>query len=482
MSDLSELCFTPATELAARVRSRELSPVEVLEAVLARVAALDDRVHAFVTLDEERALAAAREAETAVRRGDELGPLHGVPVSVKDLEPVAGVRLTFGTKFFEHNVPDADGAAAGRLRRAGAIIFGKTNTPAFGHKDMCDNLLMPATRNPWLLERTSGASSGGAGAAVAAGFGPVAHGSDGAGSIRIPAALCGIFGLKPSYGRVPSWNAADLWSARSHTGSMARTVRDAALLLTAMAGPDPRDPLSIDGPAEDYVAACDGALRGLRVAWSADLGYAPVDPEVRRATAAAAAGFEDLGCHVEAADPGWDHPGPWHALLYRGAIAGRLGPMADDRPEWIDPSLARVIELGRQVTIRELQDAQASRTRFYGQAQAFMDRFDLLLTPAMPCGAWPHDGQPGPIEGIEVQAVAGGRWPLMYPFNLTGWPAASVPCGFTSEGLPIGLQVVAPWHQDARCLRACAAFEALRPWAARRPPLASATAYSSGHD
>jgi Asp-tRNA(Asn)/Glu-tRNA(Gln) amidotransferase A subunit family amidase len=482
MSDLSELCFTPATELAARVRMGELSPVEVMEAVLARVAALDDRVHAFVTLDAEGAVAAARKAETAVRRGHELGPLHGVPVSVKDLEPVAGVRLTFGSKFFEHNVPDADGAAAGRLRRAGAIIFGKTNTPAFGHKDMCDNLLMPATRNPWGLERTSGASSGGAAAAVAAGFGPVAHGTDGAGSIRIPAALCGIFGLKPSYGRVPSWHAADLWSARSHTGPMARTVRDAALLLTAMAGPDPRDPLSIDGPPEDYVAACDGDLRGLRVAWSADLGYAPVDPEVRRATAAAAASFEDLGCHVETADPGWDHPGPWHALLYRGAIAGRLGPMADERPEWIDPSLARVIELGRQVTIRQLQDAQASRTRFYGQAQTFMDRFDLLLTPAMPCGAWPHDGQPGPIEGIEVQAVAGGRWPLMYPFNLTGWPAASVPCGFTSEGLPIGLQVVAPWHQDAGCLRACAAFEALRPWAGRRPPLAQATAYSSGHD
>src|SRR5262245_27980712 len=228
---MSELCFTPATELARRIRARELSPVELLEAVLARVAEVDGRVHAFVTVDAEGAMTAARAAEAAVGRGEELGPLHGLPVSVKDLEAVAGVRLTFGTRFYEEHVPAADGPAASRLRAAGAVLFGKTNTPAFGHKDMCDNLLMEATRNPWALDRTSGASSGGAGAAVAAGMGPLAHGTDGAGSIRIPSALCGVFGLKPSYGRVPNWSSPDLWSARSHAGPMARTVRDAALLL-----------------------------------------------------------------------------------------------------------------------------------------------------------------------------------------------------------------------------------------------------------
>jgi aspartyl-tRNA(Asn)/glutamyl-tRNA(Gln) amidotransferase subunit A len=469
MTDRDELWFTPARELARRIRARELSPVELLEAVLARVAAVDGRVHAFMTVDAERAMAAAREAEAAVGRGAELGPLHGLPVSVKDLEPVAGVRLTYGTRFSEDHVAEADGAAAGRLRAAGAILFGKTNTPAYGHKDMCDNLLMPATRNPWARDRTSGASSGGAGAAVAAGMGPLAHGTDGAGSIRIPAALCGVFGLKPSFGRVPNWTATDMWNSRTHAGPLARTVRDGALLLGAMAGPDPRDPLSIDAPPEDYEAACEGGVGGLRVAWSADLGYAPVDPEVRRLTEAAARCFERLGCHVEAVDPGWDHPGPWHAAIYRASVAARVGPLADERPEWIDESLAQVIELGRAVTAEQLLAAYAARTRFYQQASAFMDGHDLLLTPAMPCGAWSWERPPAEIDGKPVQQVAGGRWPLMYPFNLTGWPAASVPCGFTAGGLPVGLQIVAPWHRDGACLRAAAAYEEAAPWADRRP-------------
>jgi len=471
MTAATELCFTPATELASRIRATELSPVELLAAVLARMEALDPTVHAFITVDAERAKLAAREAEAAVMRGDLVGPLHGIPVSIKDLEPAAGLRLTYGSKFFEDHVPDFDGVAAGRLRRAGAVVIGKTNTPAFGHKDMCDNLLMPATRNPWNLERTSGASSGGAAAAVAAGFGPLAHGSDGAGSIRIPSALCGVFGLKPSYGRVPHWPAADLWGGRSHPGPLARTVRDAALMLGVMAGPDARDPLSIDGPPEDYLAACNGGVRGLHVAWSPDLGYAPVDREVRRLTASAARCFEELGCEVGEANPGWDHPGQWHAVLYRASIAGRLGPLADQRPEWIDQSLAQVIELGRAVTAPQLLDAQASRTRFYDQAMSFMTGYDLLLTPAMPCAAWSYQQPPAEIDGTPVQQVAGGRWPLMYPFNLTGWPAASVPCGFTAEGLPVAVQIVAPWHQDALCLRAAAAFEAVRPWALNRPPV-----------
>jgi len=471
MTAATELCFTPATELARRIRATELSPVELLAAVLARMEALDPTVHAFITVDAERAKLAAREAEAAVMRGDLVGPLHGIPVSIKDLEPAAGLRLTYGSKFFEDHVPDFDGVAAGRLRRAGAVVIGKTNTPAFGHKDMCDNLLMPATRNPWNLERTSGASSGGAAAAVAAGFGPLAHGSDGAGSIRIPSALCGVFGLKPSYGRVPHWPAADLWGGRSHPGPLARTVRDAALMLGVMAGPDARDPLSIDGPPEDYLAACNGGVRGLHVAWSPDLGYAPVDREVRRLTASAARCFEELGCEVEEANPGWDHPGQWHAVLYRASIAGRLGPLADQRPEWIDQSLAQVIELGRAVTAPQLLAAQASRTRFYDQATSFMTGYDLLLTPAMPCAAWSYQQPPAEIDGTPVQQVAGGRWPLMYPFNLTGWPAASVPCGFTAEGLPVAVQIVAPWHQDALCLRAAAAFEAVRPWALNRPPV-----------
>src|SRR5206468_12685546 len=221
----------------------------------------------------------ARAAEDRALRGERRGPLDGIPYSIKDLEPTAGVRTTYGSRWFEHNVPTEDGAVAARLKATGGILLGKTNTPHFGYKDMCDNLLGPPCRNPWKLDRTSGASSGGAGAAVASGLGPLAHGSDGAGSIRIPSALCGVFGLKPSFARVPYWPNNDIWAARSHNGPMTRTVRDAALLLTAIAGADPRDPTTIDSPFVDYVAACDGDLRGLRVAWSADFGYAPLEPD-----------------------------------------------------------------------------------------------------------------------------------------------------------------------------------------------------------
>src|SRR5919202_6798216 len=237
MTLASEVAYVSAAVLADRIRRRQVSPVELVQAVLDRAERLQETLHAFVTLDSEGALRAAREAEAALVRGDELGALHGLPVSVKDLEATAGLRTTNGSKFFEDNVPATDGAVAGRLRAAGAIIFGKKNTPNMGHKDMSDNLLMPATRNPWNQERTPGGSSGGAAAAVCAGIGPVAHGSDGAGSIRIPAALCGVFGFKPSLGLVPYWPNPDFWAARSHNGPITRTVRDAGLMLNVLAGP-----------------------------------------------------------------------------------------------------------------------------------------------------------------------------------------------------------------------------------------------------
>ena len=278
----TDLCFTPALELSALIRARKLSPVELADAVLDRIGRLNPKLNAFLTVTADLARQQARASEERARKGARLGPLDGIPYSIKDLEPTAGIRTMFGSKWFAENVPAEDGAVAARLKATGAVLLGKTNTPHFGHKDSCDNLLGPPCRNPWKLDRTSGASSGGAGAAVAAGLGPVAHGSDGGGSIRIPSTLCGIFGFKPSFGRVPYHPSADYWAARSHNGPMTRTVRDAALLLQAMAGPDPRDPLTLDAPPEEYLAACDGDLRGLRVVWSADLGYSPVDPEARR--------------------------------------------------------------------------------------------------------------------------------------------------------------------------------------------------------
>jgi Asp-tRNA(Asn)/Glu-tRNA(Gln) amidotransferase A subunit family amidase len=473
----TDLCYTPATELGRMIRTKQVSPVEVADAVLARIERLNPGLNAFLTVTAERARADARAAEARARRGARLGPLDGIPYSIKDLEPTAGIRTTFGSKWFETHVPAEDGAVAARLKAAGGVLLGKTNTPHFGHKDSCDNLLGPPCRNPWKPDRTSGASSGGAGAAVAAGLGPLAHGSDGGGSIRIPAALCGIFGHKPSFGRVPYHPSADYWAARSHNGPMTRTVRDAALLLRAMAGPDPRDPLTIDAPPEDYLAACDGDLRGLRVAWSADLGYAALDPEVRRLTEAAARRFEEAGAKVEACDPGWPDPGAFHKVIYEVSVASRQEDRAAERPEWIEPSLMQMIANARGVSAIEHARAHLQRSVLYGQARQFFEAWDLLLTPQMPVGAWAADPGPGPHQG--PTEIGGRATPSMFdrlwftfPFNLTGQPAATVPCGFTAEGLPVGLQIVGRWHADALVLRAAACFEAIQPWASRRPPLA----------
>jgi Asp-tRNA(Asn)/Glu-tRNA(Gln) amidotransferase A subunit family amidase len=468
---LAQLEFAEATSLVQAIRNRSLSPVELVDHILQRAEQLQPVLNAFVTLDPERARQMARAAEDAVIRGDPLGVLHGLPVSVKDLELTAGLRTTSGSKFFENFVPDVDGGVAHRLRNAGAIIFGKTNTPHFGHKDSCENMLGPPTRNPWNTDRTPGGSSGGAAAAVAAGIGPIAHGSDGAGSIRIPAALCGVFGFKPSLGLVPYWPNPDFWAARSHNGPLSRTVRDAALMLNAIAGPDPRDPVSLDIPARDWLAECENPdLSGLRVAWSTDLGYAPVDPEVRSVTSRAAARFADLGCSVEEVTPGWENPAWWAELLWDFQTAIRNHERAAQHPEWIEPSLQQQIDHGLSASALEVGQAQLARTTFYEQARAFMERYDLLLTPQMPCVAWSIDQPPLEINGTPTPRMF-DHLPFTFPFNLTGWPAASLPCGFNFEGLPIALQVVAGWHQDALCLRAAAAFAAIQPWDAHRPLL-----------
>lgn len=472
--DATELCYTPATELGRLIRRREVSPVEIADAVLQRIERLNPKLNAFLTVTADLARDLARASEARQMRNELIGPLDGIPFSIKDLEPTAGIRTTYGSKFFEHNVPQQDGAVAQRLRATGGILLGKTNTPNHGYKDMSDNLLGPPCRNPWKLDRTSGGSSGGAGAAVAAGLGPVAHGSDGAGSIRIPSALCGVFGLKPSIGRVPYWPSADLWAARSHNGPMARTVRDAALLLQAMAGPDPRDPLSIDQEPPDFLAACDGDIKGLRVAWSADLGYARVDPEVAEIAGRAARRFSELGCEVEEPKIDWPNPYEFHKIIYTVSVAARQLDRALQRPDWIEPTLLRMIMEAGRISALEHSRALLARTQFCEAVRAFFERYDLLLTPTMPVGAW--SAEPGPNEGLDD---LGGqpahsifeRCPFTYPFNLTTQPAATLPCGFTREGLPVGLQIVGRWHAETLVLRAAANFEALQPWAQHRPPV-----------
>lgn len=470
--NVPDLCFAPALEVGRLVRSRQLSPVELVDTILERIEELNPTLSAFLTVTADMAREQAKSAESRALRREVLGPLDGVPYSLKDLEPTAGVRTTYGSKWFEHHVPPEDGVVASRLRASGGILLGKTNTPHFGHKDMCDNLLGSPCRNPWKLDRTSGGSSGGAGAAVAAGLGPVAQGSDGAGSIRIPSALCGVFGLKPSFGRVPFHPSPDYWAARSHNGPMARTVRDAALMLNVIAGPDSRDPLSIDTPPEDYVKACEGDLKGLRVAWSADLGYAAVDPEVKEIAEGSASRFTDLGCIVEEPAIHWPHPREFHKIIWEVGVASRNIDRATERPDWCEPTLVRMVLDGARLSAMDYAKALLARGNFYNAVRQFFETYDLLLTPQMPVGAWSVEPGAGPGEiGGRPAPTMYDRMAFTYPFNLTGQPAASVPCGFTREGLPVGLQVVGRWHADALVLRAAAGLEEIQPWAEHQPPL-----------
>ena len=468
-----ELGFVSATALAAAIRAKELSPVEIVQAIFARIDEINPKINAFCTLTKEQALRTAKDAEASLMRGDELGALHGLPVSIKDLLLTRGVRTMFGSRIREKCVPEEDAPAVARVVAAGAIPIGKTTTPEFGFKAVTDSPLTGITRNPWNLSKTPGGSSGGAGAAVAAGLGPLALGTDGAGSIRIPSSFNGIFGLKPSYGRVAVYPANPV-PFLSHAGPMTRTVRDAALLMNVIAGPDERDLQSLPADPADYLECCEGAIRGLHVAWSPTLGYAKVDSEVAHITERAARAFEDpLGCHVETADPGFESPQRFFATLWAMSYSLRFEALL---PEWesrMDPDLVTLIKGAQGLGPANYGEALAKRAALWDTTRKFFERFELLLTPTLP--VLPFAAGLGAPEGMAGTAGAlppFPEWlPFTYPWNLTGQPAATVPCGFTHEGLPVGLQIVGRRFADATVLRAAAAFEEAHPWVARQPKL-----------
>jgi aspartyl-tRNA(Asn)/glutamyl-tRNA(Gln) amidotransferase subunit A len=465
------LCWMSGTEHAALIRRKKVSPVEVVDAVLERIAALNPRLNAYCTVTADGARKAARAAERALtRRSATLGPLHGVPFSVKDLVVTRGVRTTFGTPLYRDNVPTEDAPMVSRLTAAGAIMIGKTNTPTLGWIGATHNLLFGATRNPWDTETTPGGSSGGASAAVAAGMGSLAVGTDGGGSIRIPASFAGIFGHKPSFGRIPvvPWSAA--WSL-SHIGPMTRTVADAALVMNVCAGPDERDPHSLPSERVDYVKALKGDLGGLRIAWSTTLGFADaVHPEVAATCARATKAFREAGARVEEVRADWPSPrDAWHTI-FCGGIATRLAPYRERRED-IEPGLLDLVDWYLKQPPTAYVDAWFARLAWWQHPRALFEKYDLLLTPTVACPPFAVGlDNPSEIDGTPVPAYA---WtPFTFPFNLTGQPAASVPCGFTTRGLPIGLQIVGRRFDDVSVLRASAAFERARPWAAARPPIA----------
>ena len=465
-----ELCWMSAAALAAAIRRKKLSPVEVTRAVLDRIERVNPRLNAYVTLTVDQALRDARAAERAVgKKGARLGPLHGVPFSTKDLVITKGVRTTFGTRFFADNVPTEDAPMVARMKAAGGIQLGKTNTPTFGWIGATHNLVFGVTRNPWNTDRTPGGSSGGASAAVAAGLGPLAIGTDGGGSIRIPASFAGIFGHKASYGRIPVYPPSGAWSL-SHIGPMTRTVEDTALMMNACAGPDERDQYSLPADGTDYVKALKGSLKGLRVGWSPDLGFARVvDPEVEATCAKAARRFRDLGAKVDEARLPWPSPKAAWEAVFCGGIATRMAPYLD-RPQDIDPGLLPIIQDAIKWPASRYVQAWFDRLTWYDHVRRYFDTHDLLLTPTIATPPFKVGlDNPADIAGRPVEAY---DWiPFTYPFNLTGNPAASVPCGFTKDGLPIGLQIVGRRFDDVTVLRAAAGYEKLAPWADRKPAI-----------
>jgi len=468
----AEIAFLSAVEAAAKIRDRELSPVEVIDAALAQYGALNPVVNAVVTPAYEQARTLAREAEQAVMRGDALGPLHGLPIGLKDMTETAGLRTTYGSMLYEHNVPEADALLVTRLKQAGGIIVGKTNTPEFAAGSNTRNPVFGQTLNPWNLDLNPGGSSGGSAVALATGMCALAEGSDHGGSLRNPAAYCNVVGFRVSAGRIPAYPNPWVYDPFSVHGPMARTVRDAALMLSVMAGPDERVPISISEPGEPLAHAAEGGVKGWRVAWSPDLGgLLKVDREVRRLTKAAALRFADLGATVEEANPdlhdAMEIIVPLRAMR-TGAIHQReLGLLDRVENAFLKQFAGRARELGAL----DVAVAEAKRSALWERVRGFIERYQLLLLPSTLTAAFPKA-----LERVsEVNGEALGD-PMeaslaTYAISTTGLPALSVPCGFTAADLPIGLQIVGRWRREADVLRAAAAFEDAFPHHLRRAPI-----------
>ncbi|MBM3934510.1 MAG: amidase [SAR202 cluster bacterium] len=462
----SDLAFASAVEIRSLIAARQVSPVEVTRVYLERIERVNPKLNAYLTVVPEQAMESARAAERAVMAGAALGPLHGVPVSIKDLEATKGIRSTSGSLALRDRVPEEDGIVSERVRRAGAVILGKTNTSEFGFLAQTENRLGGSGRNPWDLSCTCGGSSGGAGAAVAAGLCALATGSDGGGSIRVPSSYCGVYGIKPTFGRVPSAGSSRGRQSASmfgQAGPLTRSVRDAALLLQVMAGYDARDPAALRDAPEDYLAACGRGAQGLRVAWSPDFGHAAVDPGVLALARNAALSFESMGCSVEEVDlalePTFDH---FWKIMLSNAYAN-LEKLVEARGELLAPYTREFMALGARVTGAEYARALGVVERLRARFADLFEKYDLLLTPTTATTAFPLGKPPSEIGGREVD-LFWGFTPFTFPVNMVGAPAASIPCGTAPDGLPVGLHIVGRPGAEATVLAASAAYEALRPW------------------
>ncbi len=469
MSD-AEIGFMPATDMAAAVRAKRLSPVEIVTALAARIERLEPRINAFASLDIDRAMAQAREAEAAVMACQATGPLHGVPVTIKDLAWTRDFPTQFGTRIMQGNRVPADTVFVTRLEAAGAIVLGKTTTSEFGWTGVSRSPLTGITSNPWKPGYNAGASSAGAGAATAAGYGPLHQGSDGAGSIRMPSHFCGVYGLKPSFGRIP-YTPVATGDFTSHIGPMTRTVADAALMMGVMAGPTDEDFTTLEKLPADYTGALDDGIAGARIAWSADLGHARVDPEVAALVRAAADNFaRSLGTELREARIEWGRESAELVRLFWPAHTSRHARYLAQWEAQMDPGLVACVRHGAGMSVADYQAARERKYALVAAIHAGFRDYDFLITPAVSVAAFP------------AERLIPEHWPqhdwdwlqwaeFSHPFNMSWNPAASLPCGFTREGLPVGLQIVGRRFDDLGVLRASRAFERALPWADKRPPL-----------
>jgi len=461
----TDLTQRPAHELLQLYRSGQASPVEVTQAVLARIERLNPQINAFCVVDPDAALASARASEARWQAhrssGAPVGELEGVPTTIKDLILTRGWPTLRGSRTIDpQQAWDVDAPATARLREAGAVLLGKTTTPEFGCKGETNSPATGITRNPWNTAHTPGGSSGGAAAAVAAGLGPLAVGTDGAGSVRIPAAFCGNVGLKPSFGRVPAYPLSPFGSV-AHLGPHTMSVRDAALMMNVLKKPDARDWTSLPPESTDYTVGLEDGIRGLRIAYSPTLGYARnVHPEIAAAVDAGVRQLQALGAHVEQVDPGFDDPlDITTGLWFLGAHTVWSG-LTPEQQAVTDPDFRAEAALGAQLSAAQVQQLNLRRGALGSHMRQFMQRYDLLVTPSVAVPAF--EARPAGTVPMDPQAMLGWT-PFSYPFNLTQQPAITVPCGLTSKGLPMGLQIVGPMFGDALVLRAARAFESVHP-------------------
>jgi aspartyl-tRNA(Asn)/glutamyl-tRNA(Gln) amidotransferase subunit A len=467
------LHYQSARELLRLIRSKEISPVELMEDTLNRIDAVNPVLNAFCTVHAEQAIKEARVLTERIASGEEIGSLAGIPIGVKDLEDVQGMVTSFGSVLYKDNRAKNDSVQVARLKAAGAIVVGKTNIPEFAFTGFTKNRLYGVTRNPWNTERTPGGSSGGSAAAVAGGMVSMATGTDGGGSIRIPASYSGCFGLKTSFGRIPAEIFIGLpplipIQQISVPGPLTRTVEDAALFLDCVSGYHPADPLSLPPPTQSYLKCLDELPDCLRIAFSPTLGYARVQKDVMTLVEKAARSFEEMGHKVELWEGSLPDTGEtWSKLIYCDIFAQLYQDLESNRQE-MGRTIVAILDEAKGFSLQDQVDAQKVKTDLNQALWDIFDQYDLLLTPTMPTEAFSAKGPPpAEIDGHPIPLL--GAVAFSYPFNLSGHPAASVPAGVTENGLPAGLQIVAPRHRDDRVLQASRAYEKLRPWNDRRP-------------